>query len=164
MTTHLPEFDWSSSAGAWEISFGGDTITLDERPPVWATESILLVCSLGDLRENWDSYGARPIKAAVAVATIDLILNVLGSNLPPPTVVPTVRGTIQLEWHRGEEDLEIEVESAGCVRVVFEDHRTGDKLEQTAGNRAQSAPRRTGSCRSGRKENGFRKARLCSSD
>jgi hypothetical protein len=37
-----------------------------------------------------------------------------------PQIVPTVHGGIQLEWHRGGVDLEIEVAATGEVLVDYE--------------------------------------------
>jgi hypothetical protein len=44
---------------------------------------------------------------------------------PTPSLVPTRRGTVQIEWHVGGIDLEIEVRSETEFLVSFEDQRTG---------------------------------------
>jgi hypothetical protein len=58
-------------------------------------------------------------------------LSVLDSGTPKPSVVPTSRGGIQLEWHRAGVDLEIEIESPDRVNVFFEDDREGTEEEIT---------------------------------
>lgn len=39
---------------------------------------------------------------------------------PPPDVVPTSRGTIQLEWHPHGVNLEIDVRLPGVYRACYE--------------------------------------------
>lgn len=73
--------------------------TLDER--------LSRVASLG---HDWDGYGARPIRAEVLDEVRWFLESVPPGLLePPPFVVPTAGGTVQLEWHGpGERLLELE--------------------------------------------------------
>jgi len=77
-----------------------------------------------DLPENWDSYGARPIDPRLIEYGLSLLNELTPSQTPLPTMVPTSRGGIQLEWHCRDIDLEIRVESLGSLHVSFEDSRT----------------------------------------
>lgn len=57
---------------------------------------------LAALPPNWDTHGGAPIgtqelRVAEIMATV------------PPRIVPTSRGGIQLEWHTGDWDIEIEL-------------------------------------------------------
>jgi hypothetical protein len=47
---------------------------------------------------------------------------------PAPSVVPTSRGGVQLEWHTPLGELEISVNAAGSVSGFFEDV-AGDEWE-----------------------------------
>ena len=47
-----------------------------------------------------------------------------------PALVPTVRGGLQLEWHRQGVDIEVEVDPNGSVSWWAEDRRTGEESEQ----------------------------------
>jgi hypothetical protein len=53
--------------------------------------------------------------------------------VPLPSIVPTRRGTIQIEWHARGVDLEIDVRSPTDIVAIFEDLRTGDTWEKQVG-------------------------------
>lgn len=80
--------------------------------------------SLLTLEEDWDSYGASPVKLEFASTAIDLLQSVMHPNTPPPAIVPTAIGGIQIEWHTNGMDLEIEVESTSRINVWFDDSRS----------------------------------------
>jgi len=65
-----------------------------------------------ELDSNWDSYGAARVNPIVAEQAVFLISALLDTGVPEPTIVPTVKGGLQLEWHTGGVDLEIELNYA----------------------------------------------------
>lgn len=74
--------------------------------------------ALGELKHNWDGYGADPIDPEILGAAKKFIQS-LAEPLPAlPCVVPMTRGRIQLEWHRGQRSLELEFESATHVHYL----------------------------------------------
>jgi hypothetical protein len=113
------------------VRFGSASLVFAEPPPAWFNSLLTEISQIGELKENWDSYGARPIDPPCAEATANLLLSVLDSGTPKPFVVPTSRGGIQLEWHRAGVDLEVEIESPARVNVFFEDQREGTEKEIT---------------------------------
>ena len=119
----------ASSAAPIAFRFGDVRLVFNEPPAVWSREVIKRICTLGDLKENWDSYGARRIDPFCAMAAVDLILSVMGADVPIPAVVPTSRGGVQLEWHCGGMDLEIVVESPSRFRIAFEDEQANEQIE-----------------------------------
>lgn len=60
------------------------------------------------LEYGWDSYGALPIDVKCAYTAMQLATRISGDDWPLPSVVPTVHGGVQLEWHLG---IDIEVSS-----------------------------------------------------
>lgn len=100
-------------------------------PPVWLPDLLAEIAELGQLNENWDSYGARRIDPRCVEAAVNLLHAVLDVATPRPTVVPTSRGGVQLEWHRGGIDLEIEIQSPARMNVFFEDEQEGIRKEMT---------------------------------
>jgi len=50
-------------------------------------------------------------------------------HTPAPSLVPTVRGGVQLEWHLRDIDLEVEVLSGSQVAGYYKDHRTSSSWE-----------------------------------
>lgn len=88
--------------------------------PGWLPPTVEKLAQLLSLGANWDSYGARPIDPQLPLAALQLLASVMRNSSPPPDVVPTSRGTIQLEWHRDGVDLETDVRLPGVYRVCFE--------------------------------------------
>ncbi|MHB1034035.1 MAG: hypothetical protein ACYC35_11660 [Pirellulales bacterium] len=123
--------DISSAARKVEIPFGASSLVFGHQLPQWFGDLLERITELGNLEENWDSYGARPIDPRCAVATADLLLSLLDATTPKPFIVPTTRGGIQLEWHRAGADLEIRIESPARWNVYFEDQREGGEKEMT---------------------------------
>ena len=121
----------TSIAQCCMVPFGAASLVFSGPPPAWFNSLLTEIGQIGELKENWDSYGARPIDPRCAEATTNLLLSVLDSGTPRPFVVPTSRGGIQVEWHRAGVDLEIEIESPARVNVFFEDHREGTVKEIT---------------------------------
>lgn len=109
--------------------FGGYGFSCEQPIPTWARGLLRKISELGDLEEDWDSYGAQPIDPRCAVTAAEIILNLMDSEMPAPSIVPTTGGGVQLEWHRAGADLEIEIQSPTKVEVFFEDGRTGEEKE-----------------------------------
>ena len=61
------------------------------------------------LREGWDSYGASEIQAGNANAAIELLQLLDINDGLIPEIVPTVSGSVQLEWGTGDNFIEVEV-------------------------------------------------------
>ncbi len=47
------------------------------------------------------------------------LLNCVSPDDPVPSVVPTARGGILLEWHEGGIDLEVDIRSPSWFHVAF---------------------------------------------
>ena len=75
---------------------------------------------LAALQENWDGYGAAPIRKDVLWYALYLLQSITES-FPPPHLTPMSHEGIMLEWHRGRAALEIEIENAGEGHVAYED-------------------------------------------
>ena len=103
--------------------------TITEQAPSWL-DAARECASLVELERDWDSYGGRPVHQSIAQAATNLILQLGRPGVPSPTVVPTARGGIQLEWHTSKVDLEIEVISPGRLSALFEDHENGQQWER----------------------------------
>lgn len=119
-----------ASAQQGEIFWFGENGFWFAHPiPEWARGMLRKISELGELEEDWDSYGARPIDRRCAVTAAEIILNLMDSEMPEPSIVATTGGGIQLEWHRAGADLEIEIQSPTKVEVFFEDGRTDEEKE-----------------------------------
>jgi len=98
-------------------------------PPDWLPQTESALQELLELPANWDSYGARPIRAEVVAEAVDLLHKIVQPGTPQPAVVPTARGGLQLEWHIGGIDLEIEFEQPGRFHVSYEEPIEDVELE-----------------------------------
>ncbi len=64
---------------------------------------------LSSLSKGWDGYRGQAVKFTCAQFAANLLERLFDSNLPPPSLVPGSDGTIQIEWHRNQYDIEIDV-------------------------------------------------------
>lgn len=135
-TQRMTLVGWSTTVRRFRFPFlhGELVIECEGSLPEWFPETIAALDELGDLTSNWDSYGARRIRRSSILATIELLLCVTGDGTPSPTVVPTNRGAVMLEWHTSGVDLEVEVYGPGRLHVTFEDAREGTEWDAEIGS------------------------------
>jgi len=96
----------------------------------WLHDALNEINKLINLPQNWDSYGAIPISGDNAIAAIDLLMTVMKDETPRPAFIPTNQGSVQLEWHTGGIDLEIEILSPHRFFLSFENSNTGETIEK----------------------------------
>ena len=105
-----------------------------ERAPEWLGRTEEALQSLLTLPENWDSYGARVIEPRAVHVAIELLRSIVHLGTPQAVVVPTNRGGIQVEWHTGGIDLEIEITADSEVRVLYENPQENAEEEFELGS------------------------------
>jgi hypothetical protein len=88
-------------------------------------KSVEAVADLLSLPPGWNSYSAKPIEHQSATQAIRLLAEFLKPSTPLPSVVPTVRGGIQLEWHTKGANVEIYIESSNEVSFFAEEAGSG---------------------------------------
>ncbi len=86
-------------------------------------------CELQQLPRGWNSYGADPVSDTAFRQTIEFLTAYVVRGIAGPVLVPTVRGGVQLEWHRRGVDIEIEVGPDGAVSWCAEDRHSGEEVE-----------------------------------
>lgn len=94
--------------------------------PEWFIPTVKALTELLQLPEDWNSYGAPRVDPYSIAAAISLLASIMRDDSPPPAVVPTGRGGVQLEWHLSNRDLEVELLPGGRILVCYE-----DLIEQT---------------------------------
>jgi hypothetical protein len=115
----------------FRIQFDGEQLVIGiVHPPAWAEPMVQSLGKLLQLEPDWDTYGGSPIDPMCVVAALKLALEVLPDDMPVPSVVPTSRGGLQLEWHTRGVDLEVEFLSATRVCGLFEDADSGTWWEE----------------------------------
>lgn len=86
------------------------------------------------LGENWNGYGERPIHDSAVKRAVD-VLNEICPSGPAPSVVPTARGGLQIEWAAEDFEIEVEIPPSGPALVLIVDP-SGDEIETTANARS----------------------------
>src|SRR5712692_1925646 len=84
------------------------TIQLLGEKPAWFDTTVQTMQRLSWLPENWSSYGSCRIEEDSIESAAAFLGRALGPRGMAPTVVPTLQGGVQLEWHRTGDDVEIE--------------------------------------------------------
>ena len=84
----------------------------------WLYPTLRAMAALPWWTDNWSSGATRTQVRAVA-GMLEILVAVLDSQTPPPAVVPTWNGGVQVEWDRNGIDLEIEVDPAGDIEYFF---------------------------------------------
>ena len=107
------------------------------RRRVWAIPTIQAMANVLRMADNWTSGGKR-IQMAAVVSMLTILAEILDDRTPPPGVVPTWSGGVQVEWHRNSVDFEIEADPQGGIEYFFkgpDEEREGwarDDLSQLA--------------------------------
>jgi hypothetical protein len=78
-----------------------------------------------NLPQDWDGYGASPVKWDAGMFALNVLSQVMLPRTPVPQVVPSPVGGVQLEWHTNGVDLEFHVAAPYDCELWFEDHQTG---------------------------------------
>jgi hypothetical protein len=99
-------------------------------PLAWYAPTLAAASTLLQLPDNWDKQGAVRVKPAIVQAAMTLLNGIMLDDTPAPSVVPTVRGGIQLEWHTRGIDLEVEFLTPSRIQGLFEDQREGVSWEK----------------------------------
>ncbi len=119
------------SVVTFPLSHGRLVLGLQGDPAPWVEPTLRTLGGLFLLPAGWDSYGGRPPDPSCVLAAWRLLVAVMRDDSPPPAVVPTAGGGVQLEWHRNGVDLEIEVIAPRECVVSFEVEATGEAWERT---------------------------------
>ena len=119
----LQETRCAVPGGELVVRFAGD-------PPAWLRPALGALAELLWLPADWDSYGALPVDPAHVHTMLEVLALVMRDDTPVPSVCPTNRGGVQVEWHERGIDLEIETLSAYTLGVSFEDSLTGTEWDR----------------------------------
>jgi hypothetical protein len=134
---YSPAVDWRSSfrAGPFrhsvEIPERGIRLILEGEgeEPAWVVPTLNALVEALALPDNWDSYGAYRVDLKCFEPALQALRLAMRGDTLPPTVVPTVRGGIQFEWHTRGIDLEIEISPTGHPYVSYVNRRDETEWE-----------------------------------
>lgn len=98
--------------------------------PSWLEQTMEGLCAIIALPAGWDSYGANRIDPSIVKGALRTMLETFVQETPPPSVVPTSRGGLQLEWHTKGIDLEVEFVTPSRILVSFDDPAAGESWDR----------------------------------
>ncbi len=101
------------------------------KPSEAVMEAICRARDLAALSRGWNSCDAHRVSDQAITGSIQFLLGAALDipTLVAPSVVPTVRGGVQLEWHRAGMDMEIGFEAGIPASWYAEDRETGESRE-----------------------------------
>ena len=82
-----------------------------------------------NLKRGWDGFIASPVSIEKANVVMQLIDRLIKRNVPRPSIVPTYDGSIQLEWHKKNYQLEIEFTKLTEVEGLLINRKTDEMQE-----------------------------------
>ena len=81
------------------------------------------------LPEGWDGYDGKPVSLPIVQFACDLVDFLYLPGLPAPQLVPGGDGTLQLEWHVNQYDLEIDILAPCQLAASLHDLESGKEEE-----------------------------------
>jgi hypothetical protein len=101
----------------------------------WLTDALMRLQDLAALAPDWDSYGAKPVEADMAMAAVRFLATLAAAapGVDKPSVVPLSDGGVQVEWHRGGIDLEVAF-SDDEPGVYLVDHTSNATVQHPLGD------------------------------
>lgn len=84
---------------------------------------------LAALPRGWDGYDGHPVSFNCLFFTKILIERLYLESVPAPQLVPGGDGTVQVEWHRNQFDVEIDVLGPNKIVAVRRNIKTGEVQE-----------------------------------
>lgn len=87
----------------------GNRVRVAQPQSRWVVELRDRFDELTALPRGWDGYAGCPVSFNCAQFAANLIERLFVSSLPAPQMVPGNDGTLQIEWHIGQYDIEIDV-------------------------------------------------------
>lgn len=95
----------------------------------WANELERRFNELTSLRKGWDGYAGLPVSFSCANFAVNIIERLYTPSLPAPQLVPMPDGSVRLEWHVNQYDLEIDVLAPYEV-IAFRSNLVTDREEE----------------------------------
>lgn len=81
------------------------------------------------LPKGWNGYRSVPVSFTCAAFAALLIERLYDASIPPPALVPGADGTLQIEWHRNQYDIEVDILEPYKVFAARYDCLSGDFTE-----------------------------------
>lgn len=106
-----PDYLMSDPQDVGPISLRGENAAFDWMDADFERSVVQILT----LERDWAGPGSRPITREAVIGAFEFISRRLPLSAPRPSVVPTARGGLQLEWHFPHLDVEVEFDEVGTI-------------------------------------------------
>jgi hypothetical protein len=103
-------------------------VTVSQEPSIWFDTALKRINDLAGLARGWNGYEAEEISAEMAISAVRFLTKIAHPSIAAPAIVPLSDGGLQVEWHRGELDVEVTLSEEDGGVFIF-DRRTGSTVE-----------------------------------
>jgi len=124
----MPSY-YAGNGNVSSLSFRPMHVRVQTPNSIWIRELEDRFNELTSLPQGWDGYNGQPVSFNCAQFAANLIERLFLPNVPAPQLVPGADGTLQLEWHMNNFDVEIDVLAPYLVVATRFDYDT-DKDEE----------------------------------
>lgn len=100
--------------------------------PSWLPGVLARIYELSELPENWDSYGANPLKDEAASALFNLLDQLKSYIQSQPSVSVTGQGGLLAEWTSPQSAIELSADPGFPISVYYRDEITNREWEGPA--------------------------------
>ena len=111
------------------MTISGRKLRLTPPQSPWIDELKMRFNELTALPRGWNGYTSHPVSFDCAQFAATLIERLFIAGIPTPQMVPGDDGTLQLEWHLNQYDVEIDILAPYNVHAVRHNHRNGEVQE-----------------------------------
>lgn len=95
-------------------AFARRRIIVDDGNP-WSGSLDQVFNKLTSLPRGWDGYNGLPVSFTIARFASQVLSRLYVPRLPVPSLVPGADGTIQIEWHTNQYDIELDVLAVNSI-------------------------------------------------
>lgn len=88
--------------------------------PRWVGKVVRRLVELLDLPERWDGRDAKRVQTQTAYYASTFLGAVCSPSTAEPQIVPTIAGGLQIEWHKNNVDIELELEGPYTMHLFIE--------------------------------------------
>lgn len=91
----------------------------------WTDRAIRRLTELCHLPVGWDGHHGLPTNRDTAYFAATIVALMMNPRIPMPSILPLSNGGLQIEWHRNQWDVEIEVAGPYHIAVYTNDLTSG---------------------------------------
>ncbi len=88
--------------------------------PRWVGKVVRRLVELLDLPERWDGRDAKRVQTQTAFYASTFLGSVCSPSTAEPQIVPTIAGGLQIEWHKNNVDIELELAGPYSMHLFIE--------------------------------------------